>query len=181
MKQEFTKTEAADWTEAAMAIRAYLRAVPMNDHPRELFLAERIIMSAKDRWRREPARQPLQIAMEEAILEVTSWTSDILLEPLGAKASGWGILSTRSGGHLSGEPMAHGQRADFIGTLRSSRRGARPAADGLDMDAQPLELNAFGTGAATIWESMDRNPSIRRMTGLLLLGLLAIGLWFIFL
>lgn|SRR5690606_37318982 len=181
MKHEFTNTEADDWSQATVVVRAYLRSVPMNDHPRELFLAERIIMSAKNRWRKEPDRQPLQVAMEETILEMTTLTREILREPLGQGASPGCQGIAASGLKSPGEWMSGGQDPDFVATLRSSRRWVRPAVDRLEMGARPLDLNAIGAGAATIWESMDRHPAFRRMTGVLLLGLLAIGLWFLLL
>lgn len=64
--------------------------------------------------------------------------------------------------------------------MRSSYLAAGPQFAELTMVPKPLELNVIGSGAAQLWETMDRRPIVRRMFAVALLAAVIAGVWFIF-
>ncbi|MCU0779454.1 MAG: hypothetical protein MUF86_17570 [Akkermansiaceae bacterium] len=68
----------------------------------------------------------------------------------------------------------------FVDAMRKSYLAAGPRFATLTMVPKPLELNAFGSGAAQWWETMERKPITRLMFIGLLLFILVLGAWFIF-
>ena len=62
--------------------------------------------------------------------------------------------------------------------MKKSYLAAGPRFANLTMVPKPLELNAIGSGAAQWWETMDRRPIMRLMFVGLLIGLIALVVWF---
>ena len=123
--------------------------------------------------------------MEEALKEIAAWTKQVLAEPLEhgrlAARGRLALLLTDMPGQyqsvfLTPEPWPPA----FVEAMRSSYLSAGPQVAAMTMTPRPLELNALGSGAAQLWDTMDRRPIFRKMAfGVFLLLLLAV-LWFFF-
>ena len=67
---------------------------------------------------------------------------------------------------------------EFVEAMKKSYLAAGPRFAALTMIPQALELNAFGSGAAQWWETMDRRPALRLMSAGVLVALTVIAVWF---
>ena len=67
---------------------------------------------------------------------------------------------------------------EFVEAMKKSYLAAGPRFAALTMIPQALELNAFGSGAAQWWETMDRRPALRLMSAGVLVALTIITVWF---
>lgn len=160
--QDAANRVGSGWAEARATVEAYIRAHRIGNESLVAELVEEILERAAKRSGSEPDLAPRQLGMEEAIAEVAGRER---------------LLDETPGGRREIPPAPSSWPGEL---LRDSPMIAEPDAEGLTMKAQPLELNAIGNGAASLWESMDRRPIVGRMVAVALLGLVAVGLWFIF-
>ncbi len=123
--------------------------------------------------------------MEETLFEIGEWTQEVLDEPLEERrlaARGRlalllaGMPDKWQGVFLTPPPWP----AEFVEAMRSSYLAAGPQFAELSMVPKPLELNAFGSGAAQWWETMDRRPIVRKMFAAVLLCVIAGLCWYVF-
>jgi hypothetical protein len=123
--------------------------------------------------------------MEEALSEVAEWTRNVLDVPLEKRrlaARGRlalllaGMPDKWQGVFLTPAPWPPA----FVEAMRKSYLAAGPRFATLTMVPKPLELNAFGSGAAQWWETMERKPITRLMFTGGFLFFLILGAWFIF-
>ena len=70
---------------------------------------------------------------------------------------------------------------EFVEAMKKSYLAAGPRFAQLTMVPKPLEFNAIGSGAAQWWETMDRQPIIRLMFIILLVGFIVVTLWYLLL
>ena len=181
-----SEQELAEWEEAYVVVEAYLSALRIRNRLLTAELVRGILWRASER-RDAGATQPARvIAMEETLRELADWTQKVLDEPLennrlAARGRLALLLADMPGKWQSSFLTPHPWPAAFQEAMRKSYLAAGPSFASLRMTPRPLELNAFGSGAAQWWETMDRRPVMRRMAAAILLGLLLYLLWFIYL
>ncbi len=173
------------WAEARAAVEAYIQALQVGSESLTAGLVRDILERAAKRGASESDIAPRLLAMEETIAVMSEWAPAVVDEPPGSQCvPGHGrlalLFSATPAERKNVFPAPRPWPGEAIGAMRTSPLVAEPPADGLVMDAQPLELNIVGNGAASLWESMDRRPIVRKMVVVAVLGLVAAGLWFIF-
>ena len=180
-----SESELNEWDEAYAAVEAYFQALRLRNRLLVAELVRRVLWRASTRKVNEPDTPARVLAMEEALAEISAWTQDVLAEPLeNSRLAARGRLALLLAGmpgqwqsvFLTPPPWP----AAFVAAMRSSYLAAGPTFAGLPMVANPLELNAFGNGAALWWDTMDRRPIVGMMFFAILLTLTAATLWFIF-
>lgn len=180
------EAELAEWEEAYAAVEAYLQALRLRNRLLVAELVRAILWRASARRQHEPETPARLLAMEEALTVVAEWTQDVLDVPLeNRRLAARGRLALLLAGmpdkwqgvFLTPAPWPK----DFVEAMKSSYLAAGPRFAALTMVPKPLELNAIGSGAAQWWETMDRKPIMRSMFGLLLIGIIALAVWFFFL
>jgi hypothetical protein len=177
------EAELAEWEEAYAAVEAYFQALRLRNRLLVAELVHSILCRASSRRSQEPDKPARVLAMEEALAEVAEWTQDVLDVPLENRrlaARGRlalllaGMPNQWQGVFLTPPPWPDA----FVEAMRTSYLAAGPRFAALTMVPKPLELNAIGHGAAQWWETMDRKPIMRLMFSAMLLGLIALGVWF---
>ena len=175
--------ELDEWEEAYAAVEAYFQALRLRNRLLVAELVRSILWRASERRTHEPDKAPRLLAMEEALSEVAEWTKAVLDAPLEhdrLAARGRlalllaGMPDQWQGVFLTPPPWP----AEFVDAMRRSYLAAGPRFADLKMVPQPLEFNAFGSGAAQWWETMDRRPIVRLMTTSILLILAGLAVWF---
>ncbi len=178
--------ELSEWEEAYAAVEAYLQALRLRNRLLVAELVRSILWRASARRAAEPEKAARLLAMEEALTEVAEWTQDVLDVPLENRrlaARGRlalllvGMPDKWQGVFLTPSPWPPA----FVEAMRKSYLAAGPGFHELTMVPKPLELNAIGSGAAQWWETMDRKPIMRIMFIGMLLGIIAITVWYFFL
>jgi len=177
--------EMVEWEEAYVAVEAYLGALRIRNRLLVAELVRGILWRASARHGQEPEAPARGLAMDETLKEIAEWTKQVLAEPLQqgrlAARGRLALLLTDMPGQwqsvfLTPEPWPPA----FVEAMRKSYLTAGPQFAALTMTPRPLELNVLGSGAAQIWETMDRRPVFRKMIlGLIIAILIAAG-WFIF-
>jgi len=179
-----SESELNEWEEAYAAVEAYFQALRLRNRLLIAELVRRVLWRASTRKVTEADKPARVLAMEEALAEISAWTQNVLAEPLeNSRLAARGRLALLLTGmpdqwqsvFLTPPPWP----ADFVAAMRSSYLAAGPTFAGLPMVAKPLELNAFGNGAAHWWDTMDRRPIVGLMFFAILLTLIAATLWFI--
>ena len=176
--------ELKEWEEAYAAVEAYLQALRLRNRLLVAELVRGILWRASARRVDEPEKPARYLAMEEALSEIAEWTQDVLDVPLeNRRLAARGRLALLLAGmpdqwqgvFLTPAPWPD----EFVDAMKKSYLAAGPTFAELTMIPKPLELNAIGSGAAQWWQTMDRLPIIRLMFTGILLGLIAITVWFI--
>lgn len=180
-----SEVELAEWEEAYVAVEAYLGALRIRNRLLVAELVRGILWRASERRAEHPEVPARTLAVEEALKEIAAWTKKVLAEPLEhgrlAARGRLALLLTDMPGQyqsvfLTPEPWPPA----FVEAMRSSYLSAGPQFAAMTMTPRPLELNVLGSGAAQLWDTMDRRPIFRKMAfGVFLLLLLA-ALWFFF-
>ncbi|MBC8125755.1 MAG: hypothetical protein H8M99_01225 [Gloeobacteraceae cyanobacterium ES-bin-144] len=180
------ESELIEWEEAYAAVEAYLQALRLRNRLLVAELVRGVLWRASARRADEPQKPARLLAMEEALTEVAEWTQDVLDVPLENRrlaARGrlalllTGMPDKWQGVFLTPAPWPPA----FVDAMKKSYLAAGPQFQTLTMNPRPLELNAIGSGAAQWWETMDRQPIIRIMFILSLLGILGLVVWYFFL
>jgi len=180
-----SEAELAEWEDAYSAVEAYLGALRIRNRLLVAELVRGILWRASARRAAEPESTARQLAMEETLSEIGEWTERVLDKPLvDGRLAARGRLALLLAGmpdrwqgvFLTPAPWP----AEFVAAMRSSYLAAGPQFAELAMVPKPLELNAIGSGAAQWWETMDRRPIVRRMSGAMLLLLTMAVVWFVF-
>lgn len=175
--------ELNEWEEAYAAVEAYLQALRLRNCLLVAELVRSILWRASARRAAEPDKPARLLAMEEALSEVAEWTQDVLDVPLeNRRLAARGRLALLLAGmpgkwqgvFLTPAPWP----AEFVDAMKRSYLAAGPQFAELTMIPKPLELNAFGSGAAQWWETMDRQPIVRFMFIGLLVSLIVLTVWF---
>jgi hypothetical protein len=178
--------ELAEWEEAYTAVEAYFQALRLRNHLLVAELVRSILWRASARRGDEPDKPARLLAMEEALSEVAEWTQDVLDVPLeNRRLAARGRLALLLAGmpdkwqsvFLTPAPWPPA----FVEAMKSSYLAAGPRFAALTMVSNPLELNAFGSGAAQWWETMERKPIVRLMFTGVLLVVVTLAVWFFFL
>lgn len=180
-----TEEELREWEEAFIAVECYLGALQVRNRLLMAEMVRDILRRAVARRREEPDRPPRVIAIEEAMAEISRWTQELLAEPLeknrlAARGRLALLLADMPGKWQSTFLTTPPWPAPFVDSMRKSYLAAGPQFSSLTMNPRPLELNAFGVGAAQWWETMDRQPLVRKMFFLAFLLLLAATVWTLF-
>lgn len=180
-----SEVELAEWEEAYVAVEAYLGALRIRNRLLVAELVRGILWRASERRASSPDTPARTLAMEEALKEIAAWTKQVLAEPLEhgrlAARGRLALLLTDMPGQyqsvfLTPEPWPPA----FVEAMRSSYLSAGPQFAAMTMTPRPLELNVLGSGAAQLWDNMDRRPIFRKMMlGIFVLLVLA-ALWFFF-
>jgi len=183
--RRLSDTELNEWEEAYAAVEAYFQALRLRNRLLVAELVRGILWRASARQATEPEKPARLLAMEETLTTIADWTEDVLDEPLeNRRLAARGRLALLLAGmpgkwqgvFLTPAPWP----PEFVEAMRKSYLAAGPQFAELSMIPQPLELNAFGSGAAQWWETMDRKPIVRRIMVAILL-LMGVGaMWFIF-
>jgi len=183
--RRLSDTELNEWEEAYAAVEAYFQALRLRNRLLVAELVRGILWRASARQATEPEKPARLLAMEETLTTIANWTEDVLDEPLeNRRLAARGRLALLLAGmpgkwqgvFLTPAPWPQ----EFVEAMRKSYLAAGPMFAELPMIPQPLEFNAFGSGAAQWWETMDRKPIVRRMVAAILLLLIAGTVWFIF-
>lgn len=178
-----SEAELVEWEEAYATVEAYLLALRLRNRLLVAELVRAILWRASARRVDEPDKPARVLAMEEALTELADWTQRVLDEPLeNRRLAARGRLALLLAGmpdqwqgvFLTPPPWPD----EFVEAMRKSYLAAGPRFAALTMVPKPLELNAFGSGAAQWWETMDRVPIVRFMTTALFLTLLAVTVWY---
>ncbi len=178
-----SEAELVEWEEAYATVEAYLLALRLRNRLLVAELVRAILWRASARRVDEPEKPARVLAMEEALTELADWTQRVLDEPLeNRRLAARGRLALLLAGmpdqwqgvFLTPPPWPD----EFVEAMRKSYLAAGPRFAALTMVPKPLELNAFGSGAAQWWETMDRVPIVRFMTTALFLTLLAVTVWY---
>jgi hypothetical protein len=181
--QPLDERELAEWEEAYVAVEAYLGALRIRNRLLVAELVRGILWRASARRAQEPQMSARSLAMDETLKEIAEWTRSILAEPLQhgrlAARGRLALLLTDMPGRwqsafLAPEPWPPA----FVEAMRESYLTAGPQFAALTMTPQPLELNALGSGAAQLWETMDRRPVFRRMILFFFVALIVAAIWF---
>ncbi|MES2997437.1 MAG: hypothetical protein V4733_11565 [Verrucomicrobiota bacterium] len=176
-------SELDDWEEAYAAVEAYLRALRIRNRLLIAELVRSVLQRAATRMAAEPGRPARLLAMEEVLTAVADWTRDVLEAPLeNRRLAARGRLAlllvdmpgTWQGVFLTPPPWPE----SFAAAMKSSYLAAGPAFAELNMVPMPLEFNAFGSGAAQWWETMDRRPIIRIMFAGTVISLIVFAAWY---
>lgn len=177
--------ELAEWEEAYVAVEAYLGALRIRNRLLVAELVRGILWRASARHAEDPSIPVRTLAMDETLREIAEWTKQVLAEPLQhgrlAARGRLALLLTDMPGQwqsvfLTPEPWPPA----FVEAMRKSYLSAGPQFAALTMTPRPLELNAFGSGAAQWWETMDRRPVVRKMFFGIIILILAAALWYFF-
>jgi hypothetical protein len=180
-----TDEELAEWEEAYAAVEAYFQALRLRNRLLVAEFVQQVLRRAVARHASEPAKSGRLLAMEETIARVAEWTEQLLDEPLeGGRLAARGRLALLladmpgkwKGVFLAPPPWP----ARFAEAMKRSYLAAGPRFAELPMTPQRLDLNRFASGAAYWWETMDRLPTVRRMTLAVFLLLLLTTVWFVF-
>lgn len=180
-----SESELVEWEEAYATVEAYLLALRLRNRLLVAELVRAILWRASARRAEEPDQPARVLAMEEALSELADWTQQVLDEPLeNRRLAARGRLALLLAGmpdqwqgvFLTPPPWPE----EFVEAMRKSYLAAGPRFAALTMVPKPLELNAFGSGAAQWWETMDRVPIVRLMTTAFFLLLLALTAWYFF-
>lgn len=180
-----SEQELAEWEEAYVVVEAYLGALRIRNRLLTAELVRGILWRASER-RADGAREPARVlAMEEALREIADWTQQVLDEPLeynrlAARGRLALLLADMPGKWQASFLTPRPWPPAFLDAMRKSYLAAGPSFASLSMTPRPLELNAFGNGAAQWWETMDRRPIIRKMAAAIFVGLLGLLLWYIY-
>lgn len=178
--------ELNEWEEAYAAVEAYLQALRLRNRLLVAELVRSILWRASARHQEEPNHRPRLLAMEEALSEIAEWTQDVLDVPLeNRRLAARGRLALLLAGmpgkwqgvFLTPAPWP----PEFVEAMKKSYLAAGPQFAELTMVPKPLEFNVIGSGAAQWWETMDRKPITRIMFVLVLVGFIALTLWYILL
>ena len=178
-----SEDELKEWEEAYAAVEAYLQALRLRNRLLVAELVRGILWRASARRANEPDKPARFLAMEETLTEIAKWTQDVLDVPLeNRRLAARGRLALLLAGmpdqwqgvFLTPAPWPAG----FVEAMKKSYLAAGPRFANLTMIPKPLELNAIGSGAAQWWETMDRRPIMRIMFVMLLLGFIAVNLWY---
>lgn len=184
-KQPLSELELSEWEEAYAAVEAYFQALRLRNRLLVAELVLGILWRASARRLNEPETPARVLAMEEALTEVAEWTQDVLDVPLeNRRLAARGRLALLLAGmpdkwqgvFLTPAPWPPA----FVEAMRKSYLAAGPRFATLTMVPKPLELNAFGHGAAQWWETMDRKPITRLMFIGFFIFILILGAWFTF-
>lgn len=181
-----SEEELRGWEEAYAAVEAYLLALRVRNRLLLADLVRGILWRASARHGREPGRSPRELAMEETLGEIARWTHEVLQEdePPGVLSvhGRLGLLLADMPGRWQGAFLAPPPWPDaFVESMRKRYLSAGPSFHHLEMESQPLELNAFGSGAARWSDLLERRPLLRlAMAAVLALTLAGLG-WSIFL
>ena len=181
-----SEEELLDWEEAFIAVECYLGALQVRNRLLVAEMVRDILRRAVARRREEPDRPARVLAMQEAMVEISRWTQELLAEPLeqnrlAARGRLALLLADMPGKWQSIFLTPPPWPQPFVDAMRTSYLAAGPQFAALTMNPRPLELNAFGSGAAHWWETMDRQPIVRKMIFGLFLLLVAATIWFLFL
>jgi len=181
-----SEEELLDWEEAFIAVECYLGALQVRNRLLVAEMVRDILRRAVARRREEPDRPARVLAIEEAMAEISRWTQELLAEPLERKRlAARGrlalLLADMPGKWQSIFLTPPPWPKPFVDAMRTSYLAAGPQFAALTMKPRPLELNAFGSGAAQWWETMDRQPIVRKMIFGVFLLLVAAAVWFLFL
>lgn len=183
MLRPLSEGELNEWEEAYAAVEAYLQALRLRNRLLVAELVRSILWRASARRVDEPEKPARFLAMEEALSEVAEWTQDVLDVPLeNRRLAARGRLALLLAGmpdqwqgvFLTPAPWP----PEFVEAMNKSYLAAGPRFAALTMIPQALELNAFGSGAAQWWETMDRRPALRLMSAGVLAALTVITVWF---
>ncbi len=180
-----SEQELAEWEEAYIVVEAYLGALRIRNRLLTAEVVRGILWRASER-REANSNQPARVlAMEETLREIADWTQQVLDEPLennrlAARGRLALLLADMPGKWQSSFLTPSPWPPAFLDSMRKSYLAAGPSFASLSMTPRPLELNAFGSGAAQWWENMDRRPVIRKMAIALSLALLGLMLWYFF-
>ena len=175
--------ELNEWEEAYAAVEAYLQALRLRNRLLVAELVRGILQRASARQKHEPEKPARLLAMEETLSEIAEWSQDVLDVPLeNRRLAARGRLALLQAGmpgkwqgvFLTPAPWP----PEFVEAMKKSYLAAGPQFAELTMVPKPLEFNAIGSGAAQWWETMDRQPIIRLMFVLILVGLIAVTLWY---
>ncbi|MEO5913212.1 MAG: hypothetical protein ABIS50_03195 [Luteolibacter sp.] len=178
-----SEDELNEWEEAYAAVEAYLQALRLRNRLLVAELVRGILWRASARQKLEPEKPARLLAMEEALSEVAEWTQDVLDVPLENRrlaARGRlalllaGMPGKWQGTFLTPAPWP----PEFVDAMKKSYLAAGPQFAELTMVPKPLEFNAIGSGAAQWWETMDRKPITRLMFIFVVVGLIAVALWY---
>ncbi len=180
-----SESELDEWEEAYAAVEAYLLALRVRNRLLVAELVRGILWRASARRAKEPEKPARLLAMEEALTEIADWTQDVLDEPLDqrrlAARGRLALLLADMPGKWQGVFLTPPPwPAGFVEAMRRSYLAAGPHFAELKMEPKPLELNAFGSGAAQWWETMDRRPILRKMAAAIVVLTIAGSFWFIF-
>ncbi len=180
-----SEAELNEWEEAYAAVEAYFQALRIRNRLLVAELVRRVLWRASARKVNETSQPARILAMEEALAEIAAWTQNVLDEPLEhSRLAARGRLALLLAGmpdqwqgvFLTPAPWPPA----FVEAMRNSYLAAAPNFAGLPMVARHLDLNAFGSGAAQWWDTMDRRPIMRLMFVLVLLTVIATTVWFIY-
>lgn len=146
-------TELEEWEEAYAAVEAYFQALRIKNRLLVAELVRRVLWRASARRAGETGRAARELAMEEALAEIATWTQEVLNEPLeNSRMAARGRLALLLTGmpdkwqsvFLTPPPWPPA----FVEAMTSAYLASAPNFAGLPMVARPLELNVFGNGAA---------------------------------
>ncbi len=176
--------ELKAWDEAFIAVECYLGALRLRNRLVTVHIVGAVLSRAFERYRQNPDRLPRVMAIEETLQEISRWTQAVLNElleenRLAARGRLALLLADMPGKWQKYFLIPPPLPEEFTEKMRRSYLAAGPRFAELTMLPQPLELNAFGTGAAKVWETVERVPTLRRMAvGIFLITLVA-GIWFV--
>jgi len=180
-----SEAELEEWEEAYAAVEAYFQALRLKNRLLVSELVRKVLWRASSRRQAEAGRQARELAMEEALAEIATWTQSVLDEPLEhSRMAARGRLALLLTGmpdrwqsvFLTPPPWPPA----FVEAMRSSYLASAPNFAGLPMVARPLELNVFGNSAAQWWDTMDRRPIMRAIISVLLTAAAAATVWSIY-
>lgn len=180
-----SETEIAEWEEAYAAVEAYFQALRLRNRLLVAELVRGILRRAAERRSLEPEKPARMLAVEETLAEIATWTQDVLDEPLEkrrlAARGRLALLLAEMPGKWQGVFLTPPPWPPaFVEAMRKSYLAAGPQFARLTMVPQPIEFNAFGSGAAQWWENMDRRPIMRTMFSALVVLLIVSTAWFVF-
>lgn len=175
--------ELAEWEEAYAAVEAYLLALRLKNRLLVAELVRRILWRASERRSKSPDSPARLLAVEEALTEVAEWTQDVLNVPLeNRRVAARGRLAMLLTDipdrwqHVFLTPAPWPE--DFVKAMNNAYLAAGPQFQQLTMTPRPLELNAFGSGAAHWWETMERKPIVGVMSLVIFISLVIFLTWF---
>jgi hypothetical protein len=184
-ERPLSEEELGEWEEAYAAVEAYLQALRLRNRLLVAELVRGILWRASARRADEPEKPARLLAMEEALSgdrRVDAGRARCAAgKPPPRRARPPRAAAGRHAGQVAGRfPHSRAVAAEpFVEAMRKSYLAAGPRFAELTMVPKPLEFNAFGSGAAQWWETMDRRPIVRFMFILILLSLGALVAWFI--
>lgn len=174
------------WDEAFVAVECYLVALRLRNSLVRAQIINTVLARAFERYKQDSTRVPRVLAIEETLLEISQWTQNVLEEPLEEnRLAARGRLALLladmpikwQGVFLTPPPLPD----EFVEKMRRSYIAAGPHFSELMMLPQPLNLNAFGSGAARVWEKIDREPALKRMSFIVIIFSLLALFWYVML